>query len=116
LKNYGYSQLNYHGSIEDFIFAKNYTNYYAYNDLVDLYVNLSSIGNNLTLIKYRATNLLMEIAENLTYEDVSVNYSENIESLIDLLNSSEYLMDLEQQNYNQYITEINQYELYEKIR
>ncbi len=110
------SSQNFNKSIERFTLSKNFTNYPIYNNLVNLYINLSKSGHNVSLIKYDACNYLIEIANNLNIVNGSINKSMDLENLMDLLNSTEYLMYLEEGLYDGYRSEISDYELMEKIR
>ena len=77
-----------------------------------MYINLSKSGYNLTKLKYNASSYLIKISENLTIVDGAINKSLDLENLMDLLNSTEYLLDLNLDEYNLLREEINQYELY----
>jgi hypothetical protein len=113
MQEYYYSSLNFNNSIVIFTVTKNYTTYDIYHSLLDLYINLSKSGYKLSLIKYNASKYLIDIAENLTLKGKEIDISMDLGYLMDLFNSTEYLMELESEIFESIRILISEYDLIE---
>jgi hypothetical protein len=89
--------------------TKKFTNYEGYLTLLGLYVNLTSSGARLTLLRYNATKYLLMIAENITYSNGA--FLDNVEELLNLFNETMESYAAEQSNYEEIQQQIDEYDI-----
>jgi len=108
--NFKYSGLNFNDSIGNFNLTKIHTNYDVYLNLTDLYVNISESGYKLSRLKQNASEYLLKIAENLTFENLS-SFPPYIEEFLSELERLEYEIIQEEEIYDWLRYLIDEYEL-----
>ena len=116
LPYYQWSHENFKLSKDSFNDTKNYTTYSKYQDLLNIYMNLSNSGAKITMLRYNATVYLRRLAENLTFYNDTVIYTENVTELIDLFNETMALYTQELSNFEDYQKEIHEYKFFNEIR
>ena len=121
MSEYLNSNKNFEKGKECFNTTKNYTSYSKYLQILDLYVNLTDSGSKLTMLRYNAVEYMIYLVEhleiNIVNNTVYVGYSENVSEILDLFNEiMEDLYPEELDNYNDYLTEIDDIALSETIR
>jgi len=89
--------------------AKTYTD--RYDEILNHYVRLAQAGQNITMLRYSASNYLRQIAENLTLENM-----ENVSMLMELFNETTGLYDGELGNYKDLKDQIDDYWFFSEIR
>lgn len=89
--------------------AKTYTD--RYDTILDHYVKFAQAGQNITLLRYSASNYLRQIAENLTLENMS-----NVYMLMDLLNETTGLYDEALEDYEEHKDQIDGFVFFSEIR
>jgi len=109
MENYLISHQNFNEAKKYFNETKLYTSYEKYLEILDLYVNLTSSGARLTMLRYNASQYLKYMAENLSLDM-------NISALFELFNETMDLYDEELDIYEDYRDEIDEYEFFEEIR
>lgn len=124
IENCTYAMPNYLNSHDNFIESKNsffdtkqFTTYGQYQEVLNLYVNLTSSGQRLTLLRYNASLYLMYLAENLTMAaDGTIRYLTNVSEIMRLFeeNMSDYELELEL--FDEIKDEIDEYEFFKEIR
>ena len=92
------------------------TSYYRYENILDLYINLSDSGSNSSMLRYEASRYLMYLTENLTFAENNVTYLVNVSGLLNLFNNALETYNKELGNYNWYQNEIDEYEFFDEIR
>ncbi len=90
--------------------TKKFTEYENYIQLLDLYVNLSSSGERLTLLRYNASNYLRMLAENITISNGSIG-QENVTALENLFNETLAMYDGELATYEEIQEDIDEYDI-----
>jgi len=78
MNNYSSASEKFDLAEEYFFNTKSYTNVSSYQNILDLYIELSHSGYKLSMLRYNASVLISEIAEKLLNE----SYSENNTDLI----------------------------------
>ena len=70
--------------------GKSLTSYQGYIDLIDLYMNLSLSGANLSSLRMQASNYLIYLAENVTFVEGEVAFipDSNMSEILDLYNQT----------------------------
>ena len=118
MPNYINSNLNFKEAKQYFIRAKNYTNYEKYQNVLDLYVDLTESGSVLTMLRYNASMYLECLIENLTfnYDTYNVSYLENVSELLDLFNMTMMGYGMAAGEYEEILDEIDEYEFFDEIR
>jgi len=109
MPNYINSHLNFEEAQASFSDTKAYTTYPKYLEILDIYVNLTSSGARLTMLRYTASQYLKYMAENLSLDM-------NISALFELFNETMDIYDEELDIYEDYRDEIDEYEFFEEIR
>ncbi len=89
--------------------AKTYTD--RYGTILDQYINFVKAGQNITLLRYSASNYLRQIAENLT-----LGNNENISMLMELFNETTGLYDEALGEYEELKDLIDEYLFFSEIR
>jgi len=115
---YIYSHDNYLDSKSYFNNTKLFTNYKLYIDILDLYMNLTDSGSNLSMLRYNASIYLMYLIENLTFDEINntVGYMMNVTDLLMAFGSTMEAYNNEMENYNNYQNIIDEYEFFEEQR
>ena len=67
-----------------FLETKQYTTITSYQEIIDLYIDLSESGYSLSMLRYNASSMLSEIAEKLLNE----SYAENTTELLEEFNTT----------------------------
>ena len=86
LPKYYNAHLNFELAASFFNSTKQYTDYDSYLELLSLYINLSSSGSKLTLLRYNATTYLTMLSENITFIDNAVVFEQNVTELLEMFN------------------------------
>lgn len=73
--------------------------YESYSDLLNLYVNLTDSGMQLTLLRNDASMYLKYLAENLTFVGGEVLFSTNVSEILELFNTTQDLYGAMAQEY-----------------
>ena len=89
--------------------AKTYTD--RYEEILSHYVSFSQAGQNITILRYNASNYLRQIAENLTLGNTG-----NVSMLMDLFNETTGLYDEELGKYEDQKDQIDDYLFFSEIR
>ena len=98
--------------------TKNYTSYYRYLEILDLYINLTKSGANLTMLKYDAIGKLNILIENIIFDEQTGNitYKENMTELLDSLEDILELIEEVEEDYDKHQGAIDEYPLFDEIR
>ena len=118
MPNYYYSHLNFEEAKAYFEDTKAYTDIDKYLTILDLYANLTGSGSRLAMLRYNASQYLMYLTENLTFdeENNSVTFMGNVSELMLLFGGAmgEYQEELD--IYEGYQDEIDEYKFFEEAR
>ena len=89
-----------------------------YLNMLDLYVNLTGLGSQLTMLRYNASRYLMYLTENLTFDagTNSVEYLVNVSGLLGLFDAAMAAYGGMAQEYEEIQDEIDEYEFFEEER
>ena len=84
------AQKNFITSTKFFKETMNFTDYENYLNLLSLYVNLTTIGAEITLLRYNASHYLKMIVQNITYVNGSstLENTTNVTGLLSLFNET----------------------------
>jgi len=115
---YTYSYQNFLQAKDFFEETKSYTNYDKYISLLDLYVNLTNTGSKLTMLRYNASNYLMQLTENMTFnfDTGNVTFLENMSGLFMLFNETMFAYGGFLEEYDDYQDIIDEYEFFDEQR
>jgi hypothetical protein len=91
--------------------AQTYTNKTRYIEVLHYYIGFSYAGQNITMLRYNASDYLRRAAENL-----SVGAMENVSLLRELFNTTEEVYQGAQQQYENYRGQIDGYLFFSEIR
>jgi len=125
IENCTFAMPYYLSSNEDFLEAKyyfnetkDYTSIDKYITMLNLYVNLTASGSNLTNLRYAACQYLIYLLENLTFnfETNNVVYLENVTVILDLFDQIIISYNFEMGQYEEIQDEIDEYEFFEENR
>jgi len=89
--------------------AKTYTD--RYDEILNHYASFAQAGQNITMLRYSASNYLRQIAENLTLGNM-----ENVSMLMELFNETTGLYDEGLGNYEDQKDQIDDYWFFSEIR
>jgi|GEM_PF-806190 len=89
--------------------AKTYTDRYV--TILDYYVGFAQAGQNITMLRYNASNYLRQIAENL-----SLGQMENVSMLMELFNETTGLYDEALEDYEDQKDQIDEFAFFSKVR
>ena len=89
--------------------AKTYTD--RYGTILDHYVEFAQAGQNITMLRYSASNYLRQIAENLTLGNI-----ENVSMLMGLFNETTGMYDEALGGYEELKDQIDEYLFFSEIR
>ncbi len=98
-------------SIPYFLTATNYTNTSKYLEVIGYYLGFAHAGYNVTLLRYNASGLLRQAAENLSNGNM-----ENVTLLMENFTSVESAVGGAQQQYDGYRQQIDGYLFFSEIR
>jgi len=115
---YQKSAINFNLAESFFRDTKNYTSYYKYLEILDLYINLTKSGYNLTLLKEEACNYLQILIENLIIDEQTgnVTYLGNVSDTLRLLDEALLLIDDLEEGYERCQDYIDDYLFFDEIR
>ena len=118
MPNFYNSYLNFGEANEFFIETKTLTDNEKYIEILDIYVKLTNSGSNLTMLRYKASQYLKYLIENLTFDEEAnnVTYSENVSELLDMFNGAIKDYQEEKGEYDDYEDEIDEYEFFDEKR
>jgi hypothetical protein len=118
LPNYLNSNLNFLDAKIYFNETKTFISYSKYLNLLDLYVNLTDAGSRLTMLRYDASQYLMYLTENLTYNSDSnnVTYLMNVTDLLMLFEGAMAAYGGVMEEFEEIQEVIDEYEFFEEIR
>jgi len=106
---YNASYYKFESSKPFFEEAKTYTD--RYSEILTHYVSFAQAGQNITILRYNASNYLRQIAENLTLGNM-----ENVSLLLALFNETTGLYNGEVGNYDDLKDQIDDYLFFTEIR
>ena len=89
--------------------AKEYTD--RYDEILNRYVNFAQAGQNITILRYSASNYLRQIAENLTLGNM-----ENVSMLMELFNETTGLYDEALEGYEDLKDQIDEFIFFSEDR
>lgn len=110
LPKYHTAHLNFELATSFFDNTKKYTEYQSYLTLLSMYMNLSSSGARLTLLRYNATKYLKMLSENITFSDNGA-VLENMTALLDMFNETLAAYAMESGNYQDIQDLIDEYDI-----
>jgi hypothetical protein len=115
---YKYSYQNFLQAKDFFEETKSYTTYDKYISLLDLYVNLTDTGSKLTMLRYNASNYLIQLTENMTFnfDTGNVTFLENMSGLFMLFNETMFAYGGFIEEYEEYQEIIDEYEFFDEQR
>ena len=111
MQNYLSSHQSFEKSRPYFINARNYTNNSRYLEVIGYYIGFSQAGNNITLLRYNASDYLRRAAENLSSGNV-----ENVTLLRQMFNVTEQAYQEAEQDYQNFRYQIDGYIFFSTIR
>jgi hypothetical protein len=110
-ENYMRSYQRFGDSKPYFIEAKNFTNHSKYIEVLGYYVSFAQSGQNITLLRYNASNYLRAAAENLSLGNMA-----NVSMLLGLFNQTAALYNSAAQQYQDQKDQIDGYIFFNEIR
>jgi len=112
------SNLNFNEANKFFKETKNHTEVEKYLDMLDLYVKLTKSGSTLTMLRYNASQYLMFLTENLTFnfETNNVTYLTNVSQNLAAFLAAVSAYQEEVENYDEIQDEIDEYEFFDEER
>ena len=118
MPNYYYSHLNFGEAGTYFEDTKAYTDIDKYTNILDIYVDLTESGSRLTMLRYNASQYLMYLIQNLTFneENNSVVFMGNMSGLMMLFEGVMGAYQEELGIYEDLQDAIDEYEFFEEIR
>lgn len=113
MPNYLTSHENFLISANFFERTKGYTSYQNYLTLLDMYVNLTETGAEVTMLRYNASMYLKMIVENITFVNGSSSYgnSTNMSSLLSLFNETMAMYGMAAAGYEEIQDDIDEYDI-----
>jgi hypothetical protein len=106
--------ISYHGFNDSYPYYENamtFTDKQKYLEVLSYYVRFAVSGQNITLLRYNASDYLRRAAENL-----SLGNLENVTMLMELFNLTEILYDEELEDYEDIQDQIDGYLFFNEIR
>lgn len=91
--------------------AATYTSNERYLEVLGYYIGFSGAGQNITLLRYNASDYLRRAAENL-----SIGNMENFTILIENFNQTQILYQQQLQGYTDFKNQIDEYLFFDEIR
>ena len=111
MEKYLSSYENFGKSRPYFIAAKNYTNNSKYLEVLGYYIGFASAGQNITMLRYNASEYLRQAAENLSFGNMDL-----VALLMDNFTSVEEMYQEALQQYQEYRYQIDGYIFFSTIR
>ena len=114
--------VNSYGNFEDariyFKETMSNTTYDRHINIIELYINLTYSGSNLSMHRYNASLYLMYLLENLTFDPLnnSATYKTNVSGLLTLFYATMDSYNEELKVYDDIQQAIDEYEFFEEIR
>jgi hypothetical protein len=91
--------------------ARNYTNNSHYLEVLGYYIGFAHAGQNITMLRYNASDYLRRAAENLSF-----GHMENVTALLENFTVIEGMYQIAQQQYEAYRGQIDGYLFFSEIR
>lgn len=91
--------------------AKNYTNKSRYLEVIGYYIGFAIAGQNITMLRYNASDFLRRAAENLSF-----GHKDNVTSLMANFTIIEQMVQVATQVYDQFHYQIDGYLFFSEIR
>ena len=111
IKIYLISSQNYNISKTFFNKAKKYTDNINYQNLIDIYINLTNSGERLSMFRYNASILLKQLSDNITFIDGSVNQG-NVAIILNLFYQNLTFYNQEIIVYEELVDDIEEIDLF----
>jgi len=111
MQKYLGSHENFGKSKPYFINARNYTNNSRYLEVLGYYIGFAGAGQNITMLRYNASDYLRRAAENLSFGN-----RENVSILREMFNLTEQAYQGAQQEYQEFRYQIDGYIFFSTIR
>jgi hypothetical protein len=111
MQKYLASHENFGKSKPYFEFARNFTNNSRYLEVLGYYIGFADAGQNITMLRYNASDYLRRAAENLSFGNI-----ENVTILWEMFNETEQAYEGAQQEYQEYRYQIDGYIFFSTIR
>ncbi|MBE3120959.1 MAG: hypothetical protein IMZ53_16645 [Thermoplasmata archaeon] len=111
MQKYLGSHENFGKSKPYFINARNYTNNSRYLEVLGYYIGFAGAGQNITMLRYNASDYLRRAAENLSFGNM-----ENVTLLMENFTVIEQAYEEAQQQYQEYRYQIDGYIFFSTIR
>ena len=111
MQKYLASHENFGKSKPYFEFARNFTNNSRYLEVLGYYIGFADAGQNITKLRYNASDYLRRAAENLSFGNM-----ENVTILREMFNETEQAYEGAQQEYQEYRYQIDGYIFFSTIR
>lgn len=111
MQKYLGSHENFGKSKPYFINARNYTNNSRYLEVLGYYIGFAGAGQNITMLRYNASDYLRRAAENLSFGNM-----ENVTILRQMFNVTEQAYQGAQQEYQEFRYQIDGYIFFSTIR
>jgi len=111
MQKYLGSYENFGKSKPYFINARNYTNNSRYLEVLGYYIGFAGAGQNITMLRYNASDYLRRAAENLSFGNM-----ENVTILRQMFNVTEQAYQGAQQEYQEFRYQIDGYIFFSTIR
>jgi hypothetical protein len=105
------SHENFGKSKPYFITARNYTNNSRYLEVLGYYIGFANAGQNITMLRYQASDYLRRAAENLSFGHMA-----NVSVLLDYFNMTQESYQGAVQQYENYRGQIDGYLFFSEIR
>ena len=94
-----------------FMTARNYTNKSQYLEVIGYYIGFSHAGQNITMLRYNASDYLRRAAENLSF-----GHMENVTALMANFTNIEQMVQGATETYNEFRYQIDGYLFFSTIR
>jgi hypothetical protein len=111
MQKYLGSHENFGKSKPYFEFARNFTNNSRYLEVLGYYISFADAGQNITMLRYNASDYLRRAAENLSFGNM-----ENVTMLMENFTIVEQAYQEAQQQYQEYRYQIDGYIFFSTIR
>jgi hypothetical protein len=111
MEQYLASYENFRKSKPYFENARNYTNNTRYLEVLSYYIGFARAGQNITMLRYNASDYLRRAAENLSF-----GHMENVTALLENFTAIEAVYQEAQQQYENYRGQIDGYLFFSEIR
>ena len=118
MTHYINSHNNFNLSKNHFNDTKALTDFIEYQEIIDIYIDLSESGYKLTDYRYNASYYLISLTENLIVDtqNGTIIYGENVTEILQLFNDSLSLIEEEGENFAELQEGIDEYDLFKTLR